>query len=261
MVPLILAVDGLALFEVIDEYNNASHNTDASWPLRLSTLRIRFIALSSLGWLSIGLWSVGKIRLYYGWISLNIAPNHQRCWFWSIVSKCGSHFATSFSRCKYSYTICSIHFFDILRVSAISIKFTLRSFKIILWTFLCFRRKQPLLGVKVLLNGWFRWCRVQIMFFKTNLGFNSTFFDKKQCFSNTRNYFLSIFSQYTKVSSLEMQYLTNQLSDSCQIYTHIFWMLVLTKNHMDFLLVTLFMCQTVKFPAGLLSLKLFFTDF
>jgi hypothetical protein len=36
----------------------ASHSTDASWPLRHSTLWIRFIAFSKLGWLSIGLWSV-----------------------------------------------------------------------------------------------------------------------------------------------------------------------------------------------------------
>jgi hypothetical protein len=75
------------IWKLMNIIPRASRNTVASWPLRLSTLRIRFIAFSPLGWLSIGLWSVvkqllhrlkyidEKIRLYYFWI--NIAPNHQ----------------------------------------------------------------------------------------------------------------------------------------------------------------------------------------
>jgi hypothetical protein len=35
-----------------------------------------------------------------------------------------------------------------------------------------------------------------------------------------------------------MLYLTNQLSDSYQIYTRIFWRFVLTKNNIDFFIVT-----------------------
>jgi hypothetical protein len=75
-------------------------------------------------------------------LRLNIAKHCSesatRCWFWSIVSTRGTYFAHSFRLSKNSFKICPTRSFDIFRVSAISINFTLRSFKFILWTFLIF---------------------------------------------------------------------------------------------------------------------------
>jgi hypothetical protein len=128
----------------------ASYSTDTSWPLCLSTLWIRFIAFSPLGCLSIGLWSVVKqakfvfITLEYRLTLLRIINMLLLLINWS---KCGSQFANSFSMFKYSCTICSKRFFDIFRVSAFSIKFTLQSFELFCGLFWGFRRKQPLSGV------------------------------------------------------------------------------------------------------------------
>jgi hypothetical protein len=69
-----------------------------------------------------------------------------RCLFWSIVSTRGSHFAHSFCMSKYSCTIWSTRFYDIFRVSTISINFILRSFKIIFLTFFMFLSETASVG-------------------------------------------------------------------------------------------------------------------
>jgi hypothetical protein len=136
----------------------ASRNTDASWLLRLSTLWIRFIAFSPLGWLSIGLWSVVKqpcyihcnvstekfIRLYYGWISLNV----------SLISL-ESQLSRSTSLYDHLKLFCGLFW-----ASTTYIVFDAH--------FASFKFSKPLL------NSLFCWCGVCIMFIKPS--FNRIFF-------------------------------------------------------------------------------------
>jgi hypothetical protein len=110
-----------------------------------------FTAFSPLGWLSIGLWSVVKQTCY---IYCNISMEkfvfitvEYRLTLLHIINT-----LLIFIDCEHAWQLlCTqlLHvqkfmynvfntFFYIFRVSAISINFTLRSFKIILWTFFMF---------------------------------------------------------------------------------------------------------------------------
>jgi hypothetical protein len=125
-----------------------SHNTNASWPLRLFTLWIRFIAFSPLGWLSIGLWSVVKQPCYIHCnISMEklifITVKYRLALFRSINTLLILIDCKSKSSCR----ICSTRFLIFLE-SHLSLSTSIYDHsRLFCGDFWYFRRKKPISGV------------------------------------------------------------------------------------------------------------------
>jgi hypothetical protein len=129
-------------------------------------------------------------------------------------SKCGSHFANSFSMSKYSCTICSKRFFDIFRVYQDQVHFTI--IQIILWTFCryssetaSFRRllcASPSIHISPSFNLANHFATVDFAgaeykqcLASQALASTVFFLAKKQCFTNPRNSFYPSFHNIQKL--------------------------------------------------------------